>query len=160
MDPQAKKVALRSIQYGLQVLTSIDGDELAAAGINWLSQASFEPPLIMVAVKADNDSHAIIERSGVLAINVLGEGQLDIAKAFFRTTVVEGDKLNGYRYEKGPETGSPLLVDAPYWFEARVVDRVARGDHTIFVGEVVEAGVRDDSVPPLLLRSTGMNYGG
>ena len=160
MDPQVKKVALRAIQYGLEVLTSIDGEDLAAAGINWLSQASFDPPLIMVAVKQDNDSHAVIERSGVLAVNILGEGQLDIAKAFFRTTVVEGDTLNGYRYEKGPGTGSPLLVDAPYWFEARVVDKVARGDHTIFVGEVVEAGVRDDRVPPLLLRATGMNYGG
>lgn len=160
MDPQDKKVALRSIQYGLQVLTSIDGEELAAAGVNWLSQASFEPPLIMVAVKADNDSHAIIERSGVLALNVLAEDQLDVAKAFFRTTVVEGDTLNGYRFEPGPETGCPLLVDAPYWFEARVTDTVKRGDHTVFVAEVVGAGVRDESAAPLSLRATGMNYGG
>ena len=48
MDPQAKKVALRAINYGLYVLTAKDGDELAAASVNWLSQASFEPPLIMV----------------------------------------------------------------------------------------------------------------
>jgi len=160
VDPQAKKLALRSIQYGLQVLTSIDGEELAAAGVNWLSQASFEPPLVMVAVKADNDSHAIIERSGVLAINVLGEDQLDIGKAFFRTTKVEGDTLNGYRYEPGPTTGCPLLVDVPYWFEARVTDAVKRGDHTVFVAEVVDAGVRDEHATPLLLRATGMNYGG
>lgn len=161
MDPQAKKVALRSIQYGLQVLTSADGEELAAAGINWLSQASFEPPLIMVAVKADNDSHAIVERTGVLAVNVLAEGQLDMAKAFFRTTKVEGDTLNGYRFERAPETACPLLLDAPYWFEARVTDTIKRGDHTVFVAEVVGAGVRDESAPPpILLRSTGMNYGG
>ena len=139
MDPQAKKVALRAIQYGLQILTSADGDQLAATGINWLSQASFEPPLIMVAVKNDNDSHEIIERSGVLAINVLAEDQLDVAKAFFRTTQVEGDTLNGYRYEKSPETECPLLIDAPYWFEARVTDTNQSGDHTVFVAEVVGA---------------------
>lgn len=160
MDPQAKKVALRSIQYGLQILTSIDGEELAAAGVNWLSQASFEPPLVMVAVKNDNDSHAIIERSGVFAINVLAEDQLDVAKAFFRTTLVEGDTLNGFRFEPGPATGSPLLVDVPYWFEARVTDAVKRGDHTVFVAEVVAAGVRDENAAPISLRSTGMNYGG
>lgn len=160
MDPQAKKVALRSIQYGLQVLTSADGEDLAAAGVNWLSQASFEPPLIMVAVKRDNDSHAIIERSGVLAINVLGDDQLEIGKTFFRTTKVEGDTLNGYRFERGPATGCPLLVDLPFWFEGRVTDTVARGDHTIFVAEVLEAGVRDETANPLLLRATGMNYGG
>ncbi len=160
MDPQAKKIALRSIQYGLQVLTSIDGEALAAAGVNWLSQASFDPPLIMVAVKNDNDSHAIIERSGVLAINVLAEDQLDIGKAFFRTTKVEEGTLNGYAYAPGAETGCPILLDVPYWFEARVTDTVARGDHTIFVAEVVNAGASEDAPPPLLLRATGMNYGG
>ena len=160
MDPQAKKVALRAINYGLYVLTARDGDELAAAGVNWLTQASFEPPLVAVGVKTDNDSHRLIERAGAFAVNVLGEDQLDVGKAFFRTTVVEGDTLNGYRFEPGPETGAPLLVDLPYWFEARVTDTVKRGDHTVFVGEVVNAGVRDDGVTPLLLRSTGMNYGG
>ncbi|HEY2428536.1 MAG TPA: flavin reductase family protein [Acidimicrobiales bacterium] len=160
MDPQAKKVALRAINYGLYVLTAIDGDQVGAAGVNWLTQASFEPPLIAVAVKADNDSHAIIEKTGTFAVNVLGEDQLDIGKAFFRTTKVENGTLNGYRFEPGPETGAPLLVDLPYWFEARVTDTVKGGDHTVFVAEVVGAGVRDDSVTPLLLRSTGMNYGG
>ncbi len=160
MDPQAKKVALRAISYGLYVLTAADGTELGAAGVNWLTQASFEPPLVVVGVKADNDTHAIIERTQAFAVNVLGEEQLDIGKAFFRTTKVEGDTLNGYRFEKGPETGSPLLVDLPYWFEGRVTDTVKRGDHTVYVGEVVSAGVRDETITPLLLRSTGMNYGG
>jgi flavin reductase (DIM6/NTAB) family NADH-FMN oxidoreductase RutF len=160
MDPQAKKVALRAINYGLYILTAIEGEQVGAAGVNWLIQASFDPPLIVAAVKGDSDSHAIIERTGAFAVNVLGEDQLDVGKAFFRTTTVEGDTLNGYRFEPGPETGAPLLVDLPYWFEARVTDTVKRGDHTVFVAEVVNAGVRDDSVTPLLLRSTGMNYGG
>jgi flavin reductase (DIM6/NTAB) family NADH-FMN oxidoreductase RutF len=160
MDPQDKKVALRAINYGLFVLTSAHGDEAGAAGVNWLSQASFEPPLLMVAVKADSDTHAVIEKSGAMAVNVLGEEQLDIGKAFFRSSTVDGDRINGYRFEPSPETGCPLFVDLPYWFEARVTDTIRRGDHTIFVAEVVGAGVRDASVTPMLLRSTGMNYGG
>jgi flavin reductase (DIM6/NTAB) family NADH-FMN oxidoreductase RutF len=160
VDPQAKKVALRAINYGLYVLTAKDGDELAAASVNWLSQASFEPPLIVLGCKNDNDSTRLIKGSGVLAVNVLGESQLDIGKAFFRTTQVEDGKLSGHAYEPGPETGCPLLTELPYWFEARVTDTVERGDHTVFVAEVVNAGVRDDTVTPLLLRSTGMNYGG
>jgi flavin reductase (DIM6/NTAB) family NADH-FMN oxidoreductase RutF len=160
MDPQDKKVALRAINYGLFVLTSAHGDEVGAAGVNWLSQASFEPPLVMVAVKADSDTHALIDQGGVLAVNVLAEDQLDIGKAFFRSSKVEGDRINGYRFEASPETGCPLFVDLPYWFEGRVTDTITRGDHTIFVAEVVGAGVRDSSVTPMLLRSTGMNYGG
>jgi flavin reductase (DIM6/NTAB) family NADH-FMN oxidoreductase RutF len=160
VDPQQKKVALRAINYGLYVLTAVDGEEYAAAGVNWLSQASFDPPLIMVAVKSDSDTHSVIQRSGAFAVGVLGDDQLDVGKAFFRTTSVDGDTLNGYRFERAPETGAPLLVDLPYWFEARLTDTVPRGDHTVFVGEVVGAGVRDESATPLLLRATGMNYGG
>ncbi|MGD9754399.1 MAG: flavin reductase family protein, partial [Acidimicrobiia bacterium] len=37
---------------------------------------------------------------------------------------------------------------------------IERGDHTVFVGEVVDAGVRNEGATPLLLRATGMNYGG
>jgi len=160
MDPQAKKVALRAINYGLYVLTAIDGDDVGAAGVNWLTQASFEPPLIAAAVKADNDTHRLIERTGKFAVNVLAEDQLDIGKAFFRSTTLDGDTINGHRFEPGPTTGAPLLVELPYWFEATVTDTIARGDHTVFVAEVVNAGVRDDSATPMLLRATGMNYGG
>ena len=86
--------------------------------------------------------------------------QLDIGKAFFRSTSVEDGKLNGQDFEPSPETGNPLLLATPYWFEARVTDTVARGDHTVFVAEVVNAGVRNADRVPLNLRSTGMNYGG
>lgn len=160
MDPQQKKVALRAINYGLYILTAVKDGEYGAAGVNWLTQASFEPPLIVAAVKSDSDSHRIIKETGSFAVNVLAEDQLDVGKAFFRTTTVEGDTLNGYRFEPGPATGAPLLVDLPYWFEATVTDTVERGDHTVFVAQVVSAGVRDESRVPLLLRSTGMNYGG
>jgi flavin reductase (DIM6/NTAB) family NADH-FMN oxidoreductase RutF len=160
LDPQQKKIALRAINYGLYVLTAADGDDVGAAGVNWLTQASFEPPLVVAAVKADSGTAAVIARTGGFAVNVLGEDQLDVGKAFFRSTTVEGDEVNGYRFEPGPETGAPLLVDLPYWFEVRVTDTIAKGDHTVYVGEVVGAGVRDDSVTPMLLRSTGMSYGG
>lgn len=160
IDPQQKKVALRAINYGLYVLTAVDGDEHSAAGVNWVTQVSFEPALIAVGVKADSDSHRIIQNTGSFAVNVLGDEQFDIGKSFFRPTEASGNKLNGFEFEPGPATGSPLLVDLPYWFEATVTDTIARGDHTVFIAEVVSAGVRDDSVTPLLLRSTGLNYGG
>jgi flavin reductase (DIM6/NTAB) family NADH-FMN oxidoreductase RutF len=160
MDAQQKKVALRAINYGLHVMTAADGDELTAAGVNWVTQVSFEPPLVAVGVKADSHTCEVISRTGQFAVNVLGEDQLDIGKAFFRSTDVDGETINGHKFERGPSTGSPLIVELPYWFEARVTDTVARGDHTVFVAEVIDAGVRDDAVTPLLLRSTGMNYGG
>ncbi len=158
MNPEAKKKALRMITYGLYVLTSKSGDRYSAGTVNWLSQASFEPPLVMVGVKRDSGLHSLILESGVFAVNVLGYDQKDIASAFFKPTNVEGDKINGYKFELG-ETGSPLLVDLPAFFECRVVDKVERGDHTIFVGQVVNAGVRNET-KPLVMWDTGWFYGG
>lgn len=160
MDPAAKKVALRSITYGLYVLTAIDGEDAAAAGVNWLTQTSFDPPLIVAAVKADSGAADIIGRTGTFAVNTLRHDQLDIAKATFRSTTLEDGKLNGLAFEPGEATGAPVLLDTPYWFEARVTDTVTGGDHTIFVAEVVGAGVREEGAAPLVLRDTGMNYGG
>lgn len=160
MDPAAKKVALRAINYGLYVLTAKDGDEYGAAGVNWLSQASFEPPLIMAGVKADSGTAAIVQKTGTFAVSVLADDQLDIGKAFFRSTTVEGSTINGHEFEPGPTTGNPIITALPWWFECRVTDTIDRGDHTVFVAEVVDAGVRGEGATPLLLRATGMNYGG
>ncbi len=160
MDPEVKKKVLRMISYGLYVMTARDGDQYAAGTVNWLSQASFQPPLIMVGVKADSGLHALIERTGQFAVNILASGQKDVAAAFFRGTQVEGDRINGYAFEPGPKTGAPLLLDLPAWFEARVTDAVKRGDHTVFVAEVINAGLRQPDAKPLLLSETGWYYGG
>ena len=113
MDAEPKKLALRAINYGLYVLTAADGDESAAAGVNWLSQASFDPPLVVAGVKADSGTAAIIERTGAFAVNVLADDQLDIGKAFFRSTTVEGDTINGYRFERGPRPAPPCSSTCP-----------------------------------------------
>lgn len=160
MDPQEKKVALRAITYGLYVMTASHEGEYAAGGVNWLTQASFEPPLVAAGVKADSGLAALIAQSGTFAVNVLADDQLDIGKAFFRSTTVDGDRICGHKFERGVATDAPILDEVPYWFECQVTDTVARGDHTVFVAEVVGAGVRDAARLPLNLRSTGMNYGG
>jgi flavin reductase (DIM6/NTAB) family NADH-FMN oxidoreductase RutF len=61
---------------------------------------------------------------------------------------------------RGPRPARPCWSSCRTGFEARVTDTVKRGDHTVFVAEVVNAGVRDEKATPMLLRSTGMNYGG
>ena len=160
MDPQQKRAALRAINYGLYIVTATHGGQTAAAGVNWVTQASFEPPLVVVCIKPGTETHDLALESGGFVVNVVGADQIDVAKSFFRPTVVEGDTLNGFTFHTSPVTGAPHLVDLPYWFEATVTDTVTTGDHTIIVGQVVGAGVHDDTVEPLVLRSTGMNYGG
>src|SRR5215475_11705340 len=141
MDPNAKKTALRMIPYGLYVLTAQGKDgSIAAATVNWVTQASFAPPLLVVGVKADSGAHAVIKDAGAFALNILGKGQQAAAFAFFKPAHREGDRLNGELFRSG-STKSPLLASTPAFVECKLVDTVERGDHSIFVGEVVEAGV-------------------
>jgi flavin reductase (DIM6/NTAB) family NADH-FMN oxidoreductase RutF len=157
MDAAVKKKALRMITYGLFVATSRDDSGPAAGTINWISQSSFTPPLIMIAIKADSALHRAVTASRRFIVHVPGKDQKELASAFFRGAELSGDRLNGYRIENADDI--PLLVDPPAWFECHVVNNVGGGDHTVFVAEVVEAAVRRDA-EPLTLRDTGFFYGG
>jgi flavin reductase (DIM6/NTAB) family NADH-FMN oxidoreductase RutF len=172
MDQEAKKTALRMIPYGLFVLTArsdtpVGGHNMSAATINWLTQASFAPPLIVVAVKTDSVSHALVEQSKEFVLNAVPKDGKDMAYAFFKHTEIEGNKMGGETFTMGSVVKAPVLERSPAHLECRVVDTIKRGDHSVFVAEVVEARVKtppagraDDAV--LWLRDLGEKvfYGG
>lgn len=167
MDANAKKTALRMIPYGLYVLTAQGKDgTVAAATVNWVTQASFAPPLVAVGVKTDSGAHAVIKDSRAFVLNVLGKGQNAMAFTFFKPAQRDGQRISGEPFRAGT-TGAPILENTPAFVECKLVDTVERGDHSIFVGEVVEAGVgkaptgrADDAT--LWLKELGDNvfYGG
>jgi flavin reductase (DIM6/NTAB) family NADH-FMN oxidoreductase RutF len=141
MDADAKKTALRMIPYGLYVLMSESADgRVAAATVNWVTQASFQPPLVAIGVKADSGAHEIIKESRSFALNILGKGQQDLAFAFFKPLEREENSIGGEAFSIG-KSGSPILANAAAFLECSLVDTLEKGDHSIFLGEVVEAGV-------------------
>lgn len=158
MDVRAKKKVLRLIPYGLYVATSRVDEKFGAGTINWVTQTSFTPTLVVAAIKVDSTLYEVISAARIFALHVLGKNQKEMATAFFKGAQPNGNSLNGYAFESGA-TGAPILLDAPAWFECRLVDEVRGGDHTIFVGEVVEAGSRRDE-EPLTLHDAGFFYGG
>ena len=160
MDEDLKRQVLRRIPYGMYVMTALADGAPVASTLTWLSQCSFHPPLVMVGVQSNSRMHEAVEKSGGLAIHFLSEGQQEIAKRFFRPSDTEDGTLHGLAWEAGPETGAPLLSELPAWLEAKVTDRVERGDHTVYVCEVVGAGARVPDFRPLTLASTPWKYGG
>jgi len=141
MDEEQKKMALRMIPYGIYILTceSEDGT-VSAATVNWVTQASFKPPLVATAVKLESLAHGLVKARGVFALNILGQGQGDIAYGFFKSAEREGNTIGGCSFSAGT-TGSPILDDTTAFVECRLVDTVEMGDHSVFVGEVVNAGI-------------------
>jgi flavin reductase (DIM6/NTAB) family NADH-FMN oxidoreductase RutF len=141
MDPNAKKTTLRMIPYGLYVLTAAHPDgRVSAATINWVTQASFEPPLVAIGVKADSHAHALIKDAKAFALNVLGKGQQALAYTFFKPAERQGQTISGEPFRSGT-TGAPILTNTPAFVECTLETTVEMGDHSIFVGRVVEAGV-------------------
>ena len=167
MDPTTRKTVLRMIPYGLYVLTAADKDgRVAAATVNWVTQASFEPPLVAVGVKADSHAHALVKETKAFALNVLGKGQQPLAFTFFKPAERQGQTISGQPFRPGT-TGAPILEHAPAFVECTLEATVEKGDHSVFVGRVVEVGL---ATPPegraddatLWLKDLGdkMFYGG
>lgn len=141
MDQDAKKTALRMIPYGLYVLTArTDEGQVTAATVNWVTQASFSPPLVVVGVKADTNSYEVLSTAGRFALNVLGRGDKDVAFEFFKTPEVDDRRIGTLPYSLG-ETGAPILEGPIAHLECQVIERLEHGDHAVVVAEVVGAGV-------------------
>jgi len=140
MDADAKKTTLRMIPYGIYVLTVEDGNDIAAATVNWVTQTSFNPPLLAIGLKADSGAYALVKKTRTFALNMLGKGQQGPAFAFFKPAQKDGDKISGEPYRKGTN-GQPILTNAPASVECKVVEIVEKGDHHIVIAEVTEANV-------------------
>lgn len=141
MDAEAKKTALRMIPYGIYVLTADDGKgNVGAATVNWVTQGSFSPPLVVVGVKADSGAHTVVKGTGKFALNMLGKEHKGLAFTFFKPAKVEAGKLSGQAFHTGTN-GTPILDDAIAAVECSVREIVELGDHHIVVAEVTEAVV-------------------
>jgi len=159
VDLQAKKTALRKIPHGIFIVGVCANGQLNAFTGSWLTQASFTPPLVVMGVKKDTISYTMIAQSKVFSVSLLGkDGGKRIAEHFVKPAHTAGEKLAGIGHTQG-RTGAPILDEAIAYFECEVRQIAEGGDHAVVIGEVVEAGVRQD-VEALTLKDTGWQYGG
>jgi flavin reductase (DIM6/NTAB) family NADH-FMN oxidoreductase RutF len=159
LDEQAKKTMLRKIPHGLYICGVKDDDNLNGFTVSWLMQSSFEPPLVVNCIKRETGSHEMLKKNGVFSISFLENGQKDMAAKFFKPQSRVGNKFADVEFYEGEATGCPIISDSLGYIECKVVDSVEKGDHSVYVGEVIAAGIHRAG-EPLLLESTGWQYGG
>ena len=157
MDPAIKKQALRMFTYGLYAVTSIDGDAVNAFTANWLTQVSFEPPLLAVSVENDSKSLPMIQHSGKFAVNVLRSGQRELAGALGKSALKKPDKLANIAYTRHEDY--IVLQDAQAWVACEVRQSISAGDSTLVLAEIVDAGVLAEG-PPLTMSEAGFRHAG
>lgn len=139
------------IPQGVYVITVRKGEKINGMTAAWVGQVSFKPRMLAVAIAPQRYTFELLKESGVFAINVLGEGQVELAKHFGFQSGREVNKFEGIEYQSALK-GSPVLKEAIAYFECEVKCTCETGDHWIFAGEVVDHGVLREGVPPLIFR--------
>jgi flavin reductase (DIM6/NTAB) family NADH-FMN oxidoreductase RutF/rubredoxin len=139
---------LHSCTYGLYVIGSRKGDRLNAQIANTVFQVTSDPPTIAVSINKQNLTHEFISESKVFTASIISQDTpLSFIGNFGFKSGKEVDKLKDANYKLG-ETKAPIILDHSLaYLEARVINQVDVGTHTIFIGEVVGADVIGEGEP-------------
>jgi flavin reductase (DIM6/NTAB) family NADH-FMN oxidoreductase RutF len=159
MEEQTRSEILKTIPYGFYITGVVgSGGEANGFTTNWVSQVSFSPQQLIVAVRKDQHTHDLIEDSGVFSLNFLDTAQEDLAQKFTQPLEHEDGRVGDSPYTTG-ETGAPLFEEAFAHLECRVVGKMEAGDHTVYLGEVAAADLKRPA-DILTDLDTPMEYGG
>jgi flavin reductase (DIM6/NTAB) family NADH-FMN oxidoreductase RutF len=135
--------ALRRIPYGLYVL-GVRGKgegEMNAMVASWVTQCSFDPPLVMVAVHMPSRTYNLIKAGKVFSLNLLDISERRLIRMLEKPAGKAGDKLGKVGHVE-EDTGAPILRHAFAYLECKVRKIFEPGDHALVIGEVVNAAVR------------------
>ena len=147
---------------GLYVIGSAAGDRLNLMTCNWCTQVASTPKLVAASVEHEAVTHALIQDGKAFSVSIIDREDRAIVRKFTKPVEVDAEAktLNGFPYVVRT-TGAPILAQAVAWLDCRVAQAVDVGTHTLFVGEVVDAGFsKDEGTPVLRMEDTRMNYGG
>jgi flavin reductase (DIM6/NTAB) family NADH-FMN oxidoreductase RutF len=160
VEDQIRSEILKTIPYGFYI-TGVLGPNGEANGFTtcWVSQVSFEPQQVVLAVKKDQHTHDLVESGGVFSLNFLDTSQEDLARKFTQTLTHEDSAVGGSPYTPGEATGAPLFEEAFAHLECRVVGSMEAGDHTVYLGEIAAASLQRPA-DILTDLDTPLEYGG
>ena len=152
-------LALGRVIGSLCVLTTRKAELSGAMVASWVSQASFNPPGITVAVAKDRAVEALLHKGDRFALNVLAEGrETALMKQFLQPFEPGADRFAGLELDTSPAE-QPLLPDALAWLDGKVSQRMECGDHWLIYAEVDHGGVLDaEGSTAVHQRRSGANY--
>jgi flavin reductase (DIM6/NTAB) family NADH-FMN oxidoreductase RutF len=146
---------LGKFTYGIYVLTTSHEGTINGMIASWVTQVSYEPFLVMVAVHPNRYTHTLMRRSGHFALNILARDQKDLIHPF-KGLEPEG-KFKDIQWEEGA-TGAPVLKECIGYLECRIFDTHKPGNHTLFIGEVLHTNCSCPDKIPLTTRDYGSTY--
>jgi len=136
------KAVMGRFTTGVTVVTTALGSQRAGITVNAFCSVSLDPPLVLVCIERTAHIHDLLIEAGVFAVNLLAEGQDEVARCF----AVSSDRRNTEfcDCETGSvQTGAPTMRDALGYLDCVITDVFPGGDHSIVVGRVEALGATD-----------------
>ena len=151
--------ALGRISGGLYIITAKRGDVQSAMLASWVTQASFKPLGLTIAVAKDRAIESLMHVGDRFVLNVLEEGNYQLLmKHFLKRFPPGADRFAGVKTQPA-ENGSPILTDALAYIECKVASRMELSDHWI-VYATVDAGrvSKSEALTAVHHRKVGNHY--
>ena len=130
--------------YGIYVLTTYHDNKINGMIASWVSQVSYNPAMIMVALHPKRYSHQLIQSSKSFALHLLFRKQKELLR-LFKGSNPEA-KFATLEWTRG-KTGCPILKECLAYMECTVRYTFSPGNHTLFFGEIIEAHIFSDKEP-------------
>jgi flavin reductase (DIM6/NTAB) family NADH-FMN oxidoreductase RutF len=142
------------LSYGIYVVGVAAGDRRDGFTAAWVMQASFDPLVLALSINSSNASYELLHAGGGFTVNVLKQGQLELARRFGTLSGRNEDKLAGIRWRPG-RSGAPILEEALAYYECDLSGRHRAADHELVLGRVVDGKILDPGSAPLTYADTG-----
>jgi flavin reductase (DIM6/NTAB) family NADH-FMN oxidoreductase RutF/rubredoxin len=141
--------AFYMVSYGLYVVSSMKDGKPNGQIANTVFQITPDPPTIAVSINRENLTWEYIKSSCVFTVWVLSiETPMTFIGTFGFKSGRDINKFEKCEFRAGKQTGAPIVLDYTLSFlEAKVVNSVDVGSHTIFIGEVVDCAVLAEGEP-------------
>ncbi len=140
VDAKAFRTAMACFATGVTVVTTLNRDgHPVGLTVNSFNSVSLEPALVLWSLAHNSDSMSVFNENDTFAENVLSADQLDLCQQFASKT---DDRFDGVDWTPGLN-GVPLLTGSVASFECKTVQRIAGGDHEIFLGQVQRVASSD-----------------
>jgi flavin reductase (DIM6/NTAB) family NADH-FMN oxidoreductase RutF len=154
--PDLNEIAalFRRLTLGVYVVGVADGDERDAFTAAWVMQVSFAPLLLALSINPEHASYPLLQAGGGFTVNVLKQGQQDLARRFGTRSGRDENKLAGIRWRPG-RTGAPILEEGLAYFDCELSGEMGAGDHDLTLGRVVGGRLLDPDAAPLVYGDTG-----
>lgn len=151
--------ALGRISGGLYIITAKKGEIKSAMLASWVTQASFQPLGLTIAVAKDRAIESCMQVGDHFVLNVLEEGNYQgLMKHFLKRFPPGADRFAGVKTQPA-ENGSPILTDALAYIECKVSSRMELSDHWV-VYAAVDAGrvSKSEALTAVHHRKVGNHY--